>query len=237
MDSSDLDRLGKGKSLLERSKEVLNIDHHITNTKYGDVNLVIANASSTGEISYDLIKALGIQVDKEIGANIYTAISTDTGRFMYSNTSSKTHKIVADLLEQGLDTNSININLYQSRSFEKTNLLISSLNSLQFFSDNKIGIIKVTQEMLKENKASMEDTEGIVSFVQNIDGVEVACMFKEFATNEIKVSLRSKRYFDVSKLSSKFGGGGHVRASGFTIYSDMANTIDIVVDEILRELG
>ena len=175
---------------------------------------------------------MGVEIDKDIATCLYTAISTDTGSFMYSNTSYKTHLIVADLLKIGIDNNHINVNLYQSRSMERTKLFIDSLNRLEFFLDGKIGVITVTQNMLKDNNAKLEDTEGIVSFIRDINSVEVACLLKEIDKSEIKASVRSKKEIDVSKICNKFDGGGHVRAAGCTIYSEIGTAKELILEEI-----
>ena len=232
LDSSDIDRLGLGKQFALRANKIINIDHHVTNDNFGHINIVSTSSGATGEIIYKIIKKMGVEIDKDIATCLYTAISTDTGSFMYSSTSHITHLIVADLLKVGIDNNYINVNLYQSRSIERTRLFINSLNKLECFLDGKIGIIAVTQEMLRDNNTKLEDTEGIVSFIRDIDSIEVACLLKEIDNNEIKVSLRSKKEIDVSKVCNKFNGGGHVRAAGCTIYGKIDDAKQLILEEI-----
>jgi len=234
LDSSDIERLGPGKELLRKAKKVINIDHHVTNDNFGDINIVLPDASATGEIVYKFIKRLDVDIDKDIATCLYTGISTDTGRFMYSNTTYETHLIISDLLKTGIDLNSININLYQNRSIERTKLFLEVLYNMEFFLDNKVAVAIVTQQMMEKNNAKLEDTEGIVSFMRDTGPIEVACLLKEISENEVKVSLRSKRYVDVSEIALKFDGGGHVRAAGCTIYDTMDNVKNIVLDEILK---
>lgn len=232
LDSSDIDRLGLGKQFALRANKIINIDHHVTNDNFGHINIVSTSSGATGEIIYKIIKKMGVEIDKDIATCLYTAISTDTGSFMYSSTSHITHLIVADLLKVGIDNNYINVNLYQSRSIERTRLFINSLNKLECFLDGKIGIIAVTQEMLRDNNTKLEDTEGIVSFIRDIDSIEVACLLKEIDNNEIKISLRSKKEIDVSKVCNKFNGGGHVRAAGCTIYGKIDDAKQLILEEI-----
>jgi phosphoesterase RecJ-like protein len=234
LDSSDIDRLGIGKEFALKAKRIVNIDHHITNTNFGNINIISSSSGATGEIVYEFIKRMGVDIDKNIGTCLYTAISTDTGSFMYSNTTYKTHLIVAELLKTKIDLNEINVNLYQSRSMERTRLFIESLNKLELYLDNKIGIIPVTQEMLKSNNAKLEDTEGTVSFIRDIDSIEVACLLKEIEKGQIKISLRSKRDIDVSKISSKFNGGGHKKAAGCTIYTSIEEAKGLILKEIIK---
>jgi len=233
LDCSDRERLGVGKEFLAKAKSVINIDHHITNENFGDVNIVIPSSGSTCEIVYKLIKCINVEIDKNIASCLYTGINTDTGRFMYSNTTYETHMIVAELIKTGIDINDINMNIYQNMTLERTKLFLESLNKLELYADNRVGIAIVNQEMLDKTNASMEDSEGIVSFVRDINTIEVACLLKEMSESEVKVSLRSKRLVDVAKISTKFGGGGHIRAAGCTIYESLEVAKKMILDEIL----
>lgn len=232
LDSSDLNRLGKNKAFFELAKNTINIDHHVSNDNYGDINIIDSKAAATGEIIFNFINRLNIELDKDIATCIYTAISTDTGSFMYDNVTDKTHNIIAELIKLDIDKSNININLYQSRSIERTNLFIKAFSTLKTFNDNKIAIVKVTREMLTESGAKMEDTEGIISFVREIAPVEIACLLKEFDDKEIKVSMRSKRYANVASICQAFNGGGHIRAAGCTIYENIDAAEKLVVDKI-----
>lgn len=233
LDSSDINRLGKGAEFALEAKKVINIDHHATNDNFGDINIVSPSSAATGEIIFDFLNKMGVEIDKDIATCLYTAISTDTGSFIYSNTTYKTHLIAAELLKTGIDADTININLYQNKSLSRTKLFINSLNNLETYLDGKVGIIAITQDMILNNKAKMEDTEGIISFVRGIDSIEVACLLKEVDEKEVKVSLRSKRQIDVSKICNKFNGGGHIRAAGCTIYEKISVAKDIILEEIL----
>ncbi|NLV88068.1 MAG: bifunctional oligoribonuclease/PAP phosphatase NrnA [Tissierellia bacterium] len=232
LDSSDEGRLGKNKDLLSKAKTILNIDHHISNTDFGHINIVDHNASSTGELMYDFIKYMNISIDEDMATCIYTAISSDTGSFMYDNTSAKTHEIAADLIKIGIDKRNININLYQNKSLERTKLFIKTMDNLELYFENKVGLAKITQDMLEDCNAKMEDSEGIISFIRDISPVEVAILLKEFSNNEIKVSMRSKRYIDVAKICSNFGGGGHIRAAGCTINESIEEAKALILNEI-----
>ncbi len=236
LDSSDFDRLGKGKEIALKANKIINIDHHITNNNFGHINIVSPLSSSTGEIIYFFIKELGLDIDKKIATCLYVAISTDTGSFMYDSTTSTTHKVAADLLNRKIDLNNIITNIYQNKSLEKTKLFIDSLNNLKFYFNGKVGLVKVTQKMLNNNNASMEDTEGIVSFIRDIEGIEVACILKEFHKEEIKASLRSKKYLDVSKVCLEFNGGGHKRAAGCTIYKSIEDAEKDILASIKKYL-
>ncbi|MDR7856225.1 bifunctional oligoribonuclease/PAP phosphatase NrnA [Tissierella sp.] len=234
LDASDENRLGKNASLINKAKTTINIDHHISNNNFGDINIVDSIASATGELVYRIIKKMNILIDKDIATCLYTAISSDTGSFMYDNTTSETHVIISELIKVGIDKSSININLYQNRSIERTMLFIKAVETLKLYFDNKVAIVKVTQNMLKDAGTQMNDTEGIVSFMREIAPVEIAILLKEFNSEEIKISMRSKRFVDVAEICASFGGGGHIRAAGATINSSIDNAEELILNEIKK---
>lgn len=236
VDSSDIDRLGKNKGLIEAANKVINIDHHISNTDFGHVNIVDPKASATGELIFYFVKRLGIEIDKDIATNIYTAINTDTGKFSYDSVSSNTHRIAGELLDAGVDIKEVNINIYENSSIERTNLFIKALSGLKTYSNDKIAITKISQKLLQETNTTLDDTEGIVSFIRTIGPVEVSCILKEIDENEIKVSLRSKAYVDVASICKVFNGGGHIRAAGCTINSDLDSAESLIVKEIIKNI-
>lgn len=234
LDSSDEDRLGDNKDLLARAKRTVNIDHHISNNKFADINIVDPSAAATGELIYMLLLELGVELDEFIAENIYTAISTDTGKFSYDSVTSDTHRIVAELIDAGADFNKINLNLYESMGLLKMKLHNEALATLTLYEDNKVGIIKVSQKMLEKTGTSMEDTNGLVEQVRKIKGIEVACLLKEEKKNKIKVSMRSKEYCDVASICNHFGGGGHVRAAGCSINESLNKSEVYILEEIKK---
>ena len=237
LDCGDENRLGQNKSLIEKAKKVINIDHHISNTRFGDINIVYSEVTATGELIYHFIKQMNIEIDKDIATNIYTAISTDSGSFKYESVSSNTHRIIVDLLDIGIDKADININLYENMSFTRMKLFIKSLTTLETFNNGKIAIVEVTQDMLKETGASLEDSEGIILFIKKLDTVEAACVLKELEKDDIKISLRTKKYLDASYVCNKFDGGGHKRAAGCTIYKDIKEAKALIIKSIQESMG
>ena len=237
VDCASKDRLALNKSLLDNAKYIINIDHHVTNTRFGDLNFVNSSASSTGEVLYEMIKALGYEINKDIATCLYVSISTDTGSFKYTNTTSNTHLIASKLLEQGIDLETINIELYQKRSLEKTMLLMQSMRDLTLLENNTVGIVAVDQEMLKTSGAKIQDSEIIVDFIRNIDSINLACVLRPIGENTTKASMRSKKNIDVSKIALVFGGGGHAKAAGCTINANISEAKKIITDEILKYLG
>ena len=237
LDSSDLDRLGDKKTFVNNFKNIINIDHHVSNNEFGTINIVDSNAAATGELVYSFIKRFNIKLDKDIATNIYTAISTDTGKFSYESVTSKTHRIVSELIDMGISVKNINTELYENINLNRITLLIKAMNNMTSHFNNKVIVVKVSQKLLEDTNCKMEDTEGIVSFIRKIQGVEVACLLKEKEESIVKVSLRSKHDVDVSKVCEFFGGGGHIRAAGCSINSDLDKAEILVVNKLKEYIG
>jgi len=228
IDSSDVTRFNERSTLLE-NRTVLNIDHHVTNTKYGDINYV-KDASSVGELIYELLIELGYSIDKSVANAIYVAISTDTGSFKYSNTSKDTFKIASELREK-LEFEIINRELYQKVLLDDVLLKNKVLGTLKVHKE-KIGIVFLTNEMIKTLALDNADTDGIVEEVRNINGISVAIFIKQETEDQYKVSFRSKLDFDVSALALEFNGGGHPKAAGCTMNGPLGQIIDLLVSKI-----
>ena len=188
--------------------------------------------SSAGEMVYDLFKAFKVKIDMDDAIALYAAIMTDTGSFRYSNTSSKTHRIAAELIDIGVKPYEMHTKIYETSSVQDTNLLGESLQTMKLTEDGKIAWLWVTKEMLKKTKASLEGTEGIINFARSIDGVEIAILFRETGTEDrVKVSFRSKGKVDVNKLAGLFGGGGHPTASGCTVFGKIEDVEKKVLEK------
>ncbi len=230
VDCSDLGRLGKRKEAFFSGKDTVNIDHHPTNTCYANLNYVDKNASATGEIIFDLLRNINAEFDQFIAEAIYSAISTDTGSFKYTNTSVKSHLVAAELLGLGVDLNEISVELYQNTRLEKILLEKEVLGTLEILFDGKAASAYVVQDMLTKTDAVMDESEGFIEILRNIQGVEVAILFKEIHPDEIKIGLRAKRFADVSKIAMKFGGGGHVKAAGCSIKGSLDDAKKLVYE-------
>ena len=218
MDSPDLARIGRVNDYIKKDSVIINIDHHISNVNFGKYNWVEPDYSSTGEMVYDLFKAFKVKIGMDEAVALYAAIMTDTGSFRYSNTSSKTHRITAELIDIGVKPYEMHSRIYETSSIQDTNLLGEALQTMKITDDGKIAWLWVTKEMLKKTNASLEGTEGIINFGRSIGGVEIAVLFRETGTKDrVKVSFRSKGAVDVNKLAGYFGGGGHPAASGCSV--------------------
>lgn len=219
LDCPDLGRIGKVKEFIKEGTVLINIDHHISNQNFGKINWVDTGASSAGEIVFDIFKSMKMKIEINEAIAMYVAIMTDTGSFRYSNTTAKTHKIAAELIDLGVKPYDIYGKIYENTTLEDTNLLSEVLQTLKITSDKKIAWMWVTKEMLKKTKASLEGTEGIINFARAIEDVEVAILFRETGTEDrVKVSFRSKGNADVNELAMSFGGGGHTTASGCNVF-------------------
>lgn len=216
LDCGDLNRVNANINLENKNYTFINIDHHISNSLYGDFNYVDSNSAAVGEIVYQMLKLLGVQIDKNIASCLYTSIISDTGSFKYSSTTSVTHSIAGDLINTGIDFSEIHRIIYENKKFERLKLYGLVLNSMELLHEN-ICIMYLTKEMLlAANLEDNTDTSDIISLGIQIDSVEVAVLFKE-NRDGIKISLRSKKLVDVRKVAEYFGGGGHIRASGISL--------------------
>ncbi len=226
MDSSDLGRLGSRQHMLSAAGTVVNIDHHKTNIMYGGVNFVCPEASSTGEMVYELLADAGAEVTQEIARALYVAISTDTGSFKYSNTTAKTMRISAGLIEAGIDLNAINTELYQNKPLEKMLVLKAAMKNLRIEDYGRLALTHVTLQDMSDLGIENLDTDGVAEFFRDIYGVEVVILLKEKEKNVFKGSLRSKHNFDVAELALRYEGGGHAKAAGLTLYGTLSSAIE-----------
>ncbi|MBN2795882.1 MAG: bifunctional oligoribonuclease/PAP phosphatase NrnA [Clostridia bacterium] len=233
LDTSSKDRVGALPEVLTYGKQIIVIDHHKTNAYFGDHNIVDM-ISSVGEILYNMMIDLNYAFDAEIAIGLYTSIITDTGEFRYSNTTPEAIRAVANLFETGFDFEQVNRNIFSNQPLSKVKLKSEALSNLKLYHNNQVAIMSVTQEMLNRLKCEMFHSDGIVEAGRDIEGVEVSVLLKEMNPGNIKVSLRSKSFVDVSEVSLIFGGGGHVRAAGCTV-NDHLNAVEEKIAKLLGE--
>ena len=233
IDCGDIGRIDGREAVFNASDIKINIDHHYANTRYADINLVDADACSAGEICYNLIKKLGVDFDKTVAEYIYCAMCADTGGLKYSNTTPKAMRIAADLLEYEIDSARINKLLFDTESYDIMRLKGEITNKVELYCDGAVGVVYVRYDMLDKYGIGEKEIDNIVDIARRIDGVEVAVSVKECSAST-KISLRSNEYIDVSKIAETFGGGGHVRASGFIIKDDFETAKQKVIDEVIK---
>ncbi len=217
------DRLGAALASFDHRGLLINLDHHATNNRFGDLNVVDAEASATGEVIYDLCMAGGLEITPEAAINLYVAIHTDTGSFRYSCTTAGSLMKAGELVKLGADPGDISMRVYENYPAVRFRLLALVLATLDIIDlggevgGGDIATLFVTTEMFRSTGADVDNADGFVNYARSIEGVEVGALFRECPGGEFKVSLRSKSYMDVGAVAMALGGGGHARAAGCTI--------------------
>lgn len=238
LDCSDLKRCGRVSKINKENKLILNIDHHISNEKFADVNWVEPFASSCSEVIYKLFKKLHLPFNYDTAVSLYVGIFTDTGGFHYVNTSSLTHKAVAELLKYNLDVCGVYKNLYENKSFEDMKLLSKMLMRIRRDNSGRIAWFQLKETDLRNRDMSFDLSERLLSFARAIKDVEVAVLFREISgkKSEVRVNLRSQGKIDVNRIANFFGGGGHKNASGCTISGKIADVRRKMLKTIKKNL-
>lgn len=235
VDCSNFERIEETYKIFKNIKNIINIDHHNSNENYGDLNYIDSSASSVGEIIYDLIKFINLDLlDEKISTCLYTAIITDTGSFRYSNVSSKTFSIVSDLASQGIKPNLIADNIYNRNTYSGLKLLGKALLTLEVDESNYASWLTITRDMLNNTEANDEEVEGIIDIARTLENTEVSILFRETKDNKIKVSFRSKGDFNVNEFAGKFNGGGHPNSSGCVCSGKIAEVKEKILSELFK---
>lgn len=234
LDCSDISRCGRAATLCRKGRRSINIDHHITNEYFADVNWVERNVSSVSEMIYMLYKKMGVGFNRDIATLLYVGMMTDTGSFRYSNTGRLTHQAAAELMKYGLDIQQLYRVIYDNVPLQARRLINKVCSAMQCDASGKIAWIKVRRNLIRQQKFNFDFNEHLLDFMRSIREVEVAVLFKENLKNqdEIRVNLRSKGKVDVSKIALFFGGGGHAAASGCTVQG----SIDEVSKRVLKKI-
>jgi phosphoesterase RecJ-like protein len=231
-DCGSFDRLG----IEEKPSFLINIDHHISNTEYGDINLIEPNHASTSQVIYDILKINDVEIPYESALCLYTALVTDTGSFQYESVNDRVFECAADLVRCGVRPDYVSKMLFQRDRLSRLRLLAKAYETIEMCCDGKAAFVEVTKEMMEITGAIKDDTDTIVNSVRALAPVEVACMLREDEEG-IKVSLRSKNYADVSKIAQKHGGGGHIRAAGVTFKNEYDfEKVKNIIKEELKEI-
>src|SRR5713101_4967579 len=238
IECSDIDRPG----LIDLEKQfVVNIDHHSTTELFGTVNWIDSTASAVGEMIYNLCKATGVRVTKEIAECVYTALLTDTGSFHYSNTTERTFKIASELVRTGVKPAKTAEAIFGSYQWPKIELLSQVLATAQRDETGHVAWMWQTIEMQEQSKASEEDADGFVNYPLAVGEVEATALFKECSPGVYRTSLRSKGDVNVAKIAEQFGGGGHRNAAGCTLKGDLAELeqklVPLLQDAVKRANG
>lgn len=235
-DSGSWGRLERISAALPREQlTVINVDHHASNDRFGDINWVDPTFSSSGEMAWELVKASGVKPGRDIATCVYTAIVTDTGRFSFSNTTIETHLNAAELLSFGARPSEVHTALFRQKTPEQLRFLSACVGSIRFSRDRRVGWIVISKDLVRRAGHNPGDTQEYIDLVKSIRGVRVAVLLKETdEPGKVKVSWRTDAGIDGIVLASKWGGGGHPRASGATFRGTLRQAERAIVNQTLR---
>jgi phosphoesterase RecJ-like protein len=212
---------------------IVNIDHHLGNTMYGDLNWFDSSASACGELVFELIKELGVPLTFEIATHIYLAILTDTGSFHHSNITPRTFDICRQVTEAGVNPSSMARRIFDSNSYGKLKLIGHLLDSMELHAHGRLAVMYLTQDVLDRADSTLNDTEGIINLPLTAREIQAVVFFKALEPDQVRVSMRSKYDVDVRSVATRYGGGGHTNAAGFTV----AGLVKDVRSPILEQLA
>ncbi|MFC1478023.1 bifunctional oligoribonuclease/PAP phosphatase NrnA [Candidatus Margulisiibacteriota bacterium] len=208
----------------------VNLDHHIGNSYFGEQNYVVLDASATGEIIFDIIKYLQLEITEEIAECLYVSISTDTGHFKYANTTGKTFRICSELVGAGVNPSKIANLLYEQEDFAAVQAIGRGLGNMQQAEEGRIIWSSIDGALVMGAKS-------LIDVIREVKTCEVAVVFKKEADNKTKVSLRSKSDFDVRLFAEQYGGGGHAKAAGITIEKSLQDTETLITDALIKKMN
>ncbi|MBX5474699.1 MAG: bifunctional oligoribonuclease/PAP phosphatase NrnA [Thermoleophilia bacterium] len=238
VDCAKAERIGDPE-VVAQAPLVLNVDHHHDNTRFGDVNLVVADASSTGEVLRDVLAALDVPLTPDLAEALYIAVVTDTGRFQYTNTTPKALRLAAELVEAGADVHAVFQQVYESVAFAKLKLLARALERAQVLEGGRIVVSHLLRSDFAEVGAAEPYSDGIIDYLRAVEGAELAVLIREPPRDggpARKVSLRaSVDELDVSAIARTFDGGGHRQAAGFSSDASVTEITELVRQGFLAQ--
>lgn len=239
LDCATQPRLGDGSLALgAKAKLTVVIDHHKTNTCYGDLNYIDAGSPATGQILYQLFQSQGYEITDVARDNIYVAVSTDTGSFRYRGTTSATYQMAADLVDRGLDISDINEATYERSPLRRVQLLGELLNTLTVSPCGRIADWRLLQDVKDKLELLPDDSEEMINHIRAIEGVVIAISFEDVPGDNVRVSLRSKSDdYDVSEIAQVFGGGGHARAAGIRMEAPISEAREKLLAEVNKVIN
>ncbi len=243
LDCGDLNRIGTLADKVSKIPFIINIDHHETNTRFGNLHFIDISACATAEIVYRLICKMNTPLSKDIATALYAGILTDTGSFRFSNTNQNAFAICKDLVDCGVEPYRVAQYVYGTYSLGRIKLLNLALDSIEISQNGQLSIMTLTQKMLKETGTHTEDADGLINYARRIEDVKVAALIHELSAGSFgqdkkrrfHVSLRSDGSLNVAQMASALGGGGHSSAAGFTIESTLAD-LKSKINELAKKL-
>jgi phosphoesterase RecJ-like protein len=241
VDCANERRIGPERTAIERAALVIDVDHHHDNNRFGDVNLIVPDASSTAEVVRDILRELDVELTPEIAESLYVGLVTDTGRFQYTNTTPKALRLAADLVEAGADVHGIFRHVYETVQFAKLKLLARALDRAQVFEGGALVVSYLLRDDFAEVGAEEPFSEGIIDDLRAVEGSEMVALIREPPRDEgptRRVSLRSSHdEIDVSAIARKRNGGGHMQAAGFSTEEPIERIIEFLRREFRAAQG
>jgi bifunctional oligoribonuclease and PAP phosphatase NrnA len=228
-DSGNLERSGSSVKKIASQATIVNVDHHPSNSRFGDINVIEPDAAAVGQIVMRMLDHFGFAITPTIATNLYVALLTDTGGFRHENTTPQALEDAARLARLGADPGHIATLVYKMRPETTLKLNGLSLATMRVEMEGRLAWAKVTRGMLKEAAAVMAESEGIIDNLNSIAGLELAVLFKEVNSGLTKISVRSRGGVDAAALCAIFGGGGHIRAAGAEIEKPMDEAVKLVL--------
>lgn len=238
IDTAVRNRAGTSLEGVKSARAWVNIDHHVSNEGYGDLSYIDPVAPAAGQILFEFFSSQGLPVTPAIAANLFAAISTDTGSFQYPNTTARTYEIAAELIRAGVDVGRLSQQIYESYPRRRLELLRRLLNQLEFSADGRAASFALSLADAQAIEAQPEDNEGLIDHIRGVQGVVIAAFFEELEEGKVRISLRSKDpRADVCQICAIFGGGGHILAAGARAAGSLAEVRARVLAEIDRTLA
>ena len=237
VDVSDVSRLGSCARLLEGSRYTAQIDHHESNPLFMEVNSVDGHAPAACLLVREQIETLGVPLDREMAVCLYTGISTDTGNFAYASTNAECFEVMTELMNAGLPLAELNRILFRDRAKAQVLLMGKALNSLRYYAEGRIAVIKLTKADFDECGAESQHADTLVNLGLDTIGTKMAIMARENGDGNIKFSLRAKEPDIVSDIARSFGGGGHAQAAGITMNGELDETVRQVLDAMIQKVN
>ena len=237
LDTSVKNRLGSALDYVSSAGLFVNIDHHVSNERYASINYIDASAPATGQILFEFFRGLGIALTREMAANLFAAISTDTGSFQYAGTDSRTFEAASALVAAGVDVAGLSRQMYESQPRRRLDLLRHALNEAKFTCDGHLASFSLSLRAVGELAILPEDNEGIIDHLRSVEGVVAAVFFEELAGDKVRVSARSKDpRVDVCEICKMFGGGGHPLAAGARVSGSLTEVEEKFLEAVCHEI-
>ncbi|NLE65179.1 MAG: bifunctional oligoribonuclease/PAP phosphatase NrnA [Elusimicrobia bacterium] len=236
LDCGDLERIGKVRSLVPEGALVINIDHHITNTHFGDWNDVRARYSSTAEILYQVLKNAECRFDRDIATLLYLGILTDTGSFGFDCTGPHTHEVIAELLRFGLPVSRLYQKVYETIPVGDLRGFLSLMNRLEISCGGRLAVLSMTRREADVFSRDFDVKDKVFQMLRSVKGLQVIMIAAEVGPRRTRINFRSRDGFDVARLAARFGGGGHKKASGCFLDKGLKQAREAVLSEIRKGL-